>query len=329
MSPLYLLIWLVPCIFVSIVIGGYIGYNFAIRRHSKIITDEREKTLTALQHVFESAEELSSDVDQHNSDLRNVGNEVSSIAAQGDYESVKQTLLNQITDVIESNRRMEHDLVCTKYRLEEQAQELDRTRVEARTDELSGVGNRKAFDEALQFMNSQLQRNDVKFALLLIDVDHFKWINDTHGHQSGDEVVRRLGETLKSSVRSKDHVARFGGDEFAILFEKVNIQQAEELSKKIREKVERTNFNVGINESRVAVTLSMGLAVASMEDDSETILQKSDAALYRSKEAGRNRLTVFDEPNATSLMEACPRRIGFDTVVDDEFDLTSPTEAST
>lgn len=329
MSPLYLLIWLVPGIFVSIVIGGYIGYNFAIRRHSKIITEERAKTLTALQHVFESAEELSSDVDQHNSDLQSVGREVSVIAAQGDYESIKQTLLNQITDVIESNRRMEHDLVCTKYRLEEQAQELDRTRVEARTDQLSGVGNRKAFDEALQFMNSQLQRNDVNYGLLLIDVDHFKWINDTHGHQSGDEVVRRLGDTLKSSVRHKDHVARFGGDEFAVLFQKVNLEQADVMAKKIRDKVERTNFNVGINESRVAVTLSMGLAVATQEDDSESILQKADAALYRSKEAGRNRLTLFDEPNANSLMSACPRRIGFGTAVDDEFDITTATEPST
>ena len=74
-------------------------------------------------------------------------------------KSIKQTLLQQISLALESNRRLEHDLVCTRYRLEEQAQELDRTRAEARRDELSGVGNRKALDEALRFMHSQFNRH--------------------------------------------------------------------------------------------------------------------------------------------------------------------------
>ncbi|MCA9215253.1 MAG: hypothetical protein KDB27_19430, partial [Planctomycetales bacterium] len=139
-ATVYMLIWIVPSMVISISVGGYIGYCFALRRHSTIITDEREKTLVALQQVLESAEQLSTGVDQHTTELKTVGVEVSSIQDGGDYEKFKHVLLHQIAEVVESNRKLEDDLVYTKYRLEEQAQELDRTRKEARTDALSGVG---------------------------------------------------------------------------------------------------------------------------------------------------------------------------------------------
>lgn len=302
-ASIFILLWLVPCILVSLIIGGFVGYSFALRRHGKLIHDERQKTLVALQEVLDSADELTSEVDTHNTELESVGRSVDDLSTSGGYEVVKQTLLSQIATAIESNRRLEHDLVCTKYRLEEQAQELDRTRIEARMDPLSGVGNRKAFDESLQFMASKFQRHGTCFALLLIDVDHFKWINDTHGHQSGDLVVQRLGEAFKSVVRPGDHVARFGGDEFGILFVGADAEGGERAAHRVREKIEQCNFDVGLNDARVAVTLSMGLAACEPDDTPASLLRKADAALYRSKEAGRNRLTVF---NPSLELLACP-----------------------
>ena len=294
-TSIFILIWLVPCILVSLLIGGYVGYSFALRRHGKLIHTERQKTLEALQQVIVSADALTTEVDSHNTELESVGQSVGDLAADGGYEQIKKVLLSQISCAIESNRRLEHDLVCTKYQLEEQAQELDRTRTEARLDPLSGVGNRKAFDESLQYMASLFQRRGTRFALLLIDVDHFKWINDTHGHQSGDLVVQRLGEAFKSVVRPGDHVARFGGDEFGIMFMGADTDGGAKAAMRVRERVETCNFDVGFNDARVAVTLSMGLAVCEKEDTPESLLRKADAALYRSKEAGRNRLTVYDE----------------------------------
>ncbi|MCA9170588.1 MAG: GGDEF domain-containing protein [Planctomycetales bacterium] len=294
-TSIYILIWLVPSMLVSILIGAYVGYGFALRRHGDQIRDERRKTLEALQSVVQSAEELTSEVDTHNSELESVGRTVGDLSATGEYEQIKQTLLHQISTAIESNRRLENDLVCTRYRLEEQAQELDRTRMEARMDILSGVGNRKAFDESLRFMLSKSQRRRETFALLLIDVDHFKWINDTHGHQSGDQVVQRLGNTLKSAIRPGDHIARYGGDEFGILLEGVDNQVGAMVAQRIRDKVEHCNFDVGLNDARVAVTLSMGMAISAPSDTPENLLRRADEALYRSKEAGRNRLTVYEE----------------------------------
>lgn len=304
-ASIYILIWLVPSMLVSIFVGAYVGYSFALRRHGDQIREERQKTLEALQSVAKSAEELTTEVDSHNVELETVGRTVGDLSANGAYEQIKQTLLTQISTAIESNRKLENDLVCTRYRLEEQAQELDRTRMEARMDSLSGVGNRKAFDESLRFMLSKSQRKRESFALLLIDVDHFKWINDTHGHQSGDQVVQRLGNTLKSAIRPGDHIARYGGDEFGILLEGVDVHVGAMVAQRIRDKVEHCNFDVGLNDARVAVTLSMGMAVSAHTDTSETLLSKADAALYRSKEAGRNRLSIYNEQESYGVYQAC------------------------
>ncbi len=292
-TSLYLLIWLLPSILLSIGIGAHVGYSFALRRHAKQISQERERTLEALMTIVQSAEALTTEVGTHNHELQSVERSVYDLSTHGEYEAIKAALLKQITSVMESNRSLEHDLVCTRYRLEEVAQELDRTRLEARIDVLSGVGNRKAFDESLQFMFSRFKRYQACFAVLLIDVDHFKWINDTHGHPSGDAVVTRLGATLKEAIRGGDHVARYGGDEFALLLSGVNEEGALNIATRIRRKIETTNFDVGVDDARVAVTLSMGLAVCHPHDTPGSLMKKADAALYRSKEAGRNRLTVY------------------------------------
>jgi diguanylate cyclase len=302
-ESVFILIWLLPCVIVCIFVGAYVGYGFALRRHGEQIRDERQKTLEALQSVVQSADELTSEVDTHSSELASVGRTVDDMSTTGEYEYVKRTLLQQIALALESNRRLEHDLVCTRYRLEEQAQELDRTRAEARLDELSGVGNRKAFDEALRFMYSKFNRHKVPFALLLIDVDHFKWINDTHGHKSGDMVVKLLGASFRSVLRPGDHVSRFGGDEFAILLEKGDTNVGRRVAQRIREKIEHSNFDVGQNDARIAVTLSMGMAVCRLEDSPEALIEKADAALYRSKQSGRNRLSIYDDTTRTTRVE--------------------------
>ena len=289
------LIGILPSIVVSLSIGGYLGHTFALRRHAKSIRDEREKTLKALQNVLQSAKSLSTDVDQHTSELQDVEKSVGEMPVHSDYEQTKGQLLSKISKAIQSNSRLEDDLVYTRFCLEEQAQELDRTREEARRDPLSGVGNRKAFDEMLSFMLSKYHRIGKNFALLLIDVDHFKWINDTHGHQSGDAVVRLIGETLGLIVHREDHVARYGGDEFAVFFEEVDDKSAMAAANRIRNGIDRTVFPIGSTGGEISVTLSMGLAVVSETDTAATLFEKSDKALYESKRQGRNRLLSYTQ----------------------------------
>jgi len=281
-------------VLLSVFVGMMVGYFWGRTTLSDHMMRQRDSTLNGLVMLLQSTEQLSSDVNTHNTELQHVGRTVGELKLTGGMEDVQKILQRQITAVIESNQRLEDDLVCARYRLEEQAEELDRTRHEARTDRLSGVANRNAFDMTLNYWLSSFNKNtDEPFSLLLMDVDHFKWINDTHGHPAGDRVVTQLGEVLRSCVRGEDYVARYGGDEFVVLFPKIG-DHAAAVADRIRQQIAHRNFNIGSRSEHVAVTFSMGLTIVREGDAPVTIIKRADEALYQSKKRGRNRLQVYE-----------------------------------
>jgi diguanylate cyclase len=177
--------------------------------------------------------------------------------------------------------------------MEEQAEELDRTRREAHTDALSGVANRKAFDDKLKLLFGYHRRDGVSFALMLADLDRFKWINDTYGHQAGDRVISQLGRLLAQLVREGDFVARFGGDEFGVLLPHCDTETAVKVANRIRSETTRANFGVASSE-QTAITVSIGVALARPGDSCETLFKRADEALYASKKGGRNQVNCVD-----------------------------------
>jgi diguanylate cyclase len=293
-SPLLLvLLWVLPSVLVGLVIGYYMAYTAAAARDQEVAHKEREATLSALLKVLENTEKLSSDVDTRNEELAKVGQKVEDLDVTGEFADVQHEVLEQIAKVIHMNKQLESDLSCARYQLEEQAQELDHARKEARTDALSGTFNRKAFDETLEYLLSKMRRDNDSFSLVLCDIDRFKWVNDTHGHAAGDKVVSVVGETLKDSVRGDDYVARYGGDEFAILLRHATGEQCALVAQRICERIARMNFDAGTTGERCAVTLSMGLATAQQGESSQSLLERADRALYESKHQGRNQLHAW------------------------------------
>ena len=115
--------------------------------------------------------------------------------------------------------------------------------------------------------------------------------------------MRVLGEMFQDIVRPSDHVARYGGDEFAILLGSVTLDTAIQVAQRIRSRVESSNFDAALKYNYVSVTLSMGLAVCRLEDTPETLIEKADAALYRSKQSGRNRLSLYVDETRTTRIE--------------------------
>ena len=287
-------LWSVLAVGVGLFCGFTLGRIYTLYKEPRRLKADREKTLQTLVSILESTDQLSSDLDTHNTEVDQVRRSVGDI--DPGYDTIQETLMNHITEVVQSNRRLENDLVMTRYKLEENAQELDRTRTEARTDQLSGLANRKSFEETLSFMISKFEKSPKgQFALILCDVDHFKRINDTFGHSIGDEVVQRMGLVLKDCVRPRDHVARIGGDEFAIILANVNYERAQSVAARIRGTVELTNFDAGDQLSKTSITISMGMAVIRPGDDRQSFFDRADKALYRSKERGRNQLHICDE----------------------------------
>ena len=171
-------------------------------------------------------------------------------------------------------------------RLEGERRVLRGLREDAFTDVLTGLGNRRAFQQAIEGMLMQRRESDSDFALLMLDIDHFKRYNDSHGHPEGDEVLRLVGAALRAALRPGDVAARFGGEEFAVLLPGIGGGLALKVAERIRRDLERTAW------PHEPVTVSIGAAQATHDESPEHLVARADAALYRAKREGRNRVVL-------------------------------------
>ena len=161
---------------------------------------------------------------------------------------------------------------------------LRKRKHQAMSDPLTGIPNRAAFDERLEREFQRWKRYATPLTLLVLDVDHFKNINDTYGHETGDQILRHVGSKLLHSIRESDLAARFGGEEFLAILSDTDQEGAMAMAEKIRRTIEDETFPV---ISRL--TISIGVAAARAEDENEdSAVKRADAALYRAKGAGRN-----------------------------------------
>jgi diguanylate cyclase (GGDEF)-like protein len=167
-------------------------------------------------------------------------------------------------------------------------QTMDQLRGEADLDHLTGLANRRRFRVALSREVERWRRYGVPCALLQLDIDHMKTINDTYGHPSGDVVIREIAETLSKVSRDNDTAARLGGEEFALLFAGIGAKKAELAAKRLLEILAEQDIE-GVGN----VTVSIGVAACPEHADSErTLYAASDGALYVAKNEGRNRVAV-------------------------------------
>jgi diguanylate cyclase (GGDEF)-like protein len=178
-----------------------------------------------------------------------------------------------------------------RARLFEQAERL------ATTDGLTGLLNHRTFQARLDEHLARAERYGKALSLLLCDIDHFKSVNDTHGHPAGDEVLRGVARTLGREARQTDLVARYGGEEFALVMPETDAAGALVIAERIRERVERTGFETGRGPLRV--TLSLGLATFPGDGARRgEIVERADACLYQAKRSGRNRTVQASAPGA-------------------------------
>lgn len=161
--------------------------------------------------------------------------------------------------------------------------------MQGNTDGLTGIGNRRAFDRSLRELWRRHAADQAPLALLMADLDHFKRINDEFGHPAGDAVLVQTARLLRESVRHSDVVARFGGEEFAMLLPGADLQAAMQVAEKVRRAFQEASW------PHRGVTASIGVAASAplAEDDPATLLARADRALYDAKQAGRNRACAF------------------------------------
>lgn len=229
------------------------------------------------------------------------------LEGEEEYETMQGLLLlgEKLSGAsISASEKQFLELLGRMFAISLQNAELHRRSI---TDSLTGLFGRGHFNLRMDQEIARMKRmeedqekekawQDIAFSLLLLDIDHFKEINDTYGHPVGDRILQRLSHILKQSVREADVVARYGGEEFAVILPEATEEVSYRTGERLRERIEEEEFKVGSFNKTISVTVSGG--VSSYPNDGESpqeLIQKADEALYKAKQEGRNQIIHYQD----------------------------------
>lgn len=269
-----------------LVIGTVVGFWLGRRSSSSAQLVDRQHFLDLLRNLSSWTTEFAGDVSNYQTQLSTLSERV-----QGDPAAPREEILSLLSQIMRANQQLQHRLDSAEQRLENQTHQIADYLNEARTDALTGLKNRRSFDQALDELFGAWHTKHVPFSLGLIDIDHFKRINDTYGHPAGDAVLAKVSEVMRGELRDAVCVARYGGEEFAVLW-LTPLEEAAEALDRLREKVAGIPFEHDSNV--IPVTLSGGAAHTEADDRIEALVRRSDEALYAAKLSGRNRIYLND-----------------------------------
>lgn len=241
-----------------------------------------------LSQLYGLTSAVAQGVDEHNSTIAAVSQELAVLAGGENSAPVVQA----IASLLEANARLEEQLATASQKMQEQAQDLECKLADALTDPLTGIPNRRAFNQELARRFPEFRRIGTPLSLVMIDVDHFKKFNDTYGHQAGDEVLRSVGRVLREMVREMDLPSRFGGEEFAVILPTTLLATSLQVAERIRVAIEQARSN--FEGAELQVTISIGVAQIGDTDDEASLIKRADMALYAAKKGGRNRVYFHD-----------------------------------
>jgi diguanylate cyclase (GGDEF)-like protein len=246
--------------------------------------DDRQRISEAAERLKSYAYSMAADVDAHQSKVQAVNNSLNENA-----DSSPEAVSEAIHQLIEANEAMQAQLQSAQDRIHEQALQIESAEKRAETDALTRVPNRGALDRHLA-QRHELGSGAVS-TLAMLDVDHFKKFNDVYGHRAGDEVLRIVAGMLHSRLNDRGIVARFGGEEFAMVLDDCDIQTASQYVEEARQAISQRE--ILFEDKRLRVTASVGLAQLTTDESGqceslEQWIQRSDDGLYHSKEAGRD-----------------------------------------
>ncbi len=197
---------------------------------------------------------------------------------------------------------------------------MEQLRFQATHDALTGLWNRKSIIDALSRELSRSKRNiqtPETTSVVMLDIDRFKAINDTYGHQAGDNVLKSVGDSIRKSLRSYDYVGRYGGEEFIIVLPASSRGQVENVVERIRLDIEQSPIDIGSLE--ISITASLGVVIGEPDFDEATLIKKADDAMYFAKESGRNRCVFADQlPEnqlTASIVRVNPAQVGISVSV--------------
>lgn len=255
----------------------------------KKFTDIGKDMRSLLGDMIESVHEADRNTNGFRETLQENMTLLHQVANVTDIKLVATNLAEAVVTANANNARLKKNLEATEYEARALRNQLDIHRQEAIIDPLTGLYNRRGMQVEMEKMLAQ--DGTTGSAMLVIDIDHFKKVNDTYGHAAGDTVIRKMGETLRSLLPAEAIPARFGGEEFVVLLSNMTLEQAIDVAADIRANIERLRLVRRNDKSQViSFTVSVGVADKLQGDSMESLFERADFAMYKAKNAGRNRV---------------------------------------
>ncbi len=266
---------------------------------SHLIAQKMEVELAAVLAALEQAGRNASDYEQT---LESATGDLSKIKRSEELTQIIGTVLDQTRAMVEKSSEVDRQLKISAAEITQLKDELQTARREAMTDALTGLANRKMFDFKLREATQDSMESGDPLALLILDLDHFKQVNDAYGHNIGDQVLKLMGVILKETLKGQDTAARYGGEEFAVVLPKTQIGNAIKLAEHIRQRLakkEMVNRKTGDNLG--SITVSVGVAAFDSKEQPAELIERADRALYAAKNGGRNRVVSEQELKVRKL----------------------------
>lgn len=227
------------------------------------------------------------------STMASYANELSNPGMSTDqFKDVAAKIIRQATQLQSSTLQMSKSVQDNANEIESLRKQLEEARSEALTDELTTVGNRKAFNKTLETLTTVYQDKPENLCLIIADIDYFKKFNDTYGHLVGDSVLRYFGRLMKQTTNDNEHICRYGGEEFGIVIKETSLEKATQRAESIRKALEKAVLSLKESNERInKITASFGVTRFNGKNESiESFISRADENLYQAKKTGRNKV---------------------------------------
>lgn len=258
-----------------------------------------------IQDVIGSIASACQCADTFGDTLKGITIQLGEIRSPDQLNIVIKKLVLQTNEMADHNHDLEKKLAEARKQIEELHQTLETIRAESLTDQLTGLSNRKRFDQILEMEMMEAEGSDEPLCVMLMDIDNFKAFNDTFGHQTGDQVLRLVAHRIKTNVKGRDHSARYGGEEFSIVLPKTSLKNGVSVAENIRNAIRAKELiKKSTGESLGQITMSIGIARYRSGETSEQFMQRADACLYAAKKAGRDNVKCETDPGIDFKTEA-------------------------
>ncbi len=258
-----------------------------------VLREMRGEMQEVLVSVFTDLAKMSGQADNFENVMSKSMSKLDEDIPVKEIKKVVGEIITETKVVKESGHAVNEKLKEANNELEVLKKDFEHLRAEAFVDFLTGVANRRSFDRSLLEFAEESTTDKQKLCLLMIDIDHFKKFNDTHGHIVGDKVLKYVAKKLVNSVRGGDFVACYGGEEFSVILPETPLKGAAKVAENIRNTLDKKILQrSGSEEQLSGVTVSIGVAQYRYGEEMSVFIARADAALYQSKENGRNRVTM-------------------------------------